>query len=112
MSIDEMYFKGKKIKCSWCLNFGTSFCSKKSTKVRANKKRRCEDFMPDETALKKEADKGKDVKVTRRPDWYWLSKSEIKKLKEQKKQELAKAIKQDSSHPLTGDLSRFRTTAD
>ena len=110
-NINVEYFRGKKIKCSWCLNYGSSSCSVKGSRVKGNKRRKCQSFNPDESALRKEAEKGANTKVIKRPDWYWMRRRDVLKLAEKQREELLKAVKQDNNHPLTGDLNRFRTTA-
>lgn len=107
----------RKVICGVCLNQTAGFCSFKKSKVKLKKKRCCDKF-------KKDVDKvsfKQEIPTTRRPDWFWMDKKERKKMlqemiAEAKKQMAAKANKTiqgtgDSKHPLTGDLSRFTTTA-
>ncbi len=110
--MDNTEFENKKIKCAWCVNFGSSYCSAKKHSVKARKSRRCESFTPNEEALKKEAERGKDTPVIKRPEYYWMNRKERKAFIMKKQQELEAALKGHATHPLTGDLSQFKTTAD
>jgi len=108
---------GNKVICGVCLNQSAGFCSFKKHKVKLKKRRMCDRF-------KKDVDKigfKQPIPTVRRPDWHWLDKKERKKVL---KEMLAEAQKQmarrpsaatantnNTQHPLTGDLSRFTTTA-
>lgn len=113
-----------KVRCAECKNQTKAWCSPKKTKVSLNKSRTCDKYVFDETKVKIKH----DIPTTYRSDWVH-KKKELKKLlkqqlEEQKKQEeMAKqaAVKPpsylkapgtgDPKHPLTGDLSRFVSTA-
>lgn len=105
-----------KIICQTCLNQTDGFCSFKKTKIKLKKKRVCDKFRHD---LSKVKDK-KPIQTTKRPDWYWdreerrrIYREELRKYREKLEREEIQTINptKDAKHPLTGDLSRFKTTA-
>jgi hypothetical protein len=110
--MNKTEFIGKKIKCVWCDNYSNSVCSVKKQKIKARKGRRCADFIPNEDALQKEANRGKDTGVKRRPDWYWMTRAEKKAIMKRREEAIREALSGGGDHPLTGDLSRFKTTAE
>ena len=110
--MDKTKFVDKKIKCVWCDNYSNLFCSIKKCKTKARKSRKCVFFSPNENALQKEANRGKNTKVERRPYWYWMSKSEKKAIMKKREDVIQEALKGGGDHPFTGDLDRFKTTAD
>ena len=109
---DEKLFNGKKIKCVWCDNYISDKCSKKGMKVKARKSRRCDSFVPNEDAIEKEINRGKGIPISRLPATAYMTRSERKAELKRQKERLKQAMKADASHPMTGDLSRFKTTAD
>ena len=88
----------KKVRCSFCLNEKDGFCSVKKVKVKGNKPRLCEGYIFEESKVKPK----KPVNVTRVPAGRAVDKNRVLR-------ELAQSG--DPKHPLTGDLSRFTTTA-
>ena len=119
---------GKKIICQVCFNQTDGFCSFKKTKIKLKKKRLCGKFRQDMSKIKIK----RPIDTIRRPDWFWDRDERRKEYKKQLKelQELqAKKEQQDkkiivdnkdiqiinpvknAEHPLTGDLSRFSSTA-
>src|SRR6056297_1262937 len=104
-----------KVKCKYCslCDQEKEYCTVKKTKVSLNKKRDCEKHQFDENLVKPK----KEIPSTRVPSWNLrsnLRKEEIRKLEELReqliRQEQAAPSTQSSEYPLTGDLSRFRTT--
>jgi Fe-S-cluster containining protein len=107
-----------KVICGSCSNELNSYCKIKKCKIKPNKKRVCEHF---------ELDVGK-VKVKgvpdfiKRPDYFWDDKLKKQMRREHRKRIEEEALKRiedlkeeneekDLKHPLTGDLSKFKTTA-
>lgn len=105
----------KKITCGVCKNEIKRFCSVKKSPVALNKRRHCDKFILEPTKVK-----AKQILKTVR-----LSYKEKEELRRHYREEL-KRQKQlakmrantpnspppvDSLHPLTGDLSRFTSTA-
>ena len=113
-----------KVKCAECNNQVNSWCTPKKAKISLNKKRMCDKYKFDETKVKEKH----DIPTVYRSEWTH-KKKELKKLikeqiEEQKQRE--DLVKQtidkppsylkatgtgDSKYPLTGDLSRFVSTA-
>lgn len=107
-------FKNKTIKCALCSMFNddTSMCSVRKIRLKAKAKRRCESFMPSYEKIDKEINKGKNIKVTKRPDGYFLRGSERKKyIKELVAKEVREATQRNEAHPLTGQLGNITSTA-
>jgi len=99
----------KKVMCSVCINYISGLCSIKKVGVKAKKKRVCNKYNHDESKIHQK----QSIPSIKRPSWFWLTRSEKKKLiKEHLEQ--TKKIKTDTNdlkHPITGDLSKFITTA-
>jgi hypothetical protein len=114
-----------RIKCNDCKNQINSFCKVKKSKVAINKSRVCGAYIFDETKVKIKH----EIPTTFRSDWFH-KKKELKKLLKQQEAEERKRqealVKQsvtqppnylrtpgtgDPKHLLTGDLSRFVSTA-
>ncbi len=124
-----------KVKCKVCANEVSKICKIKKNSVSLNKARKCKAYVYDESKLrvKKETPSTrfgyKDQQETKR-----RYKAELKALKEAMKQEPGRgtardlglvkpedeivlpgdprfSMPKDTKHPLTGDLSRFTTTA-
>ena len=110
-----------KIRCANCGNQINGFCSVKRATVSLNKKRLCDKYKYDETKVKEKH----EIPSVMRSEWYWKRKELKKLLKEQKEYEEQQVkVKElssppgqmqpatgNSKHPLTGDLSRFISTA-
>lgn len=109
-----------KVKCGTCVNEINSYCGIKKSKVKPNKNRNCEYFELDVSKVKTK----QILEFVRRPDYFWddqlkkeLRRKERKKLEEEVNKQLEQAKQdrkqneEDVKHPLTGDLSRFKTTA-
>ena len=109
-----------KVKCSVCANEISGFCKVKNVKVSINKKRKCEAYIYDESKLKTK----KEIPTTRLN--YTEQEARRKTLRRELKQmreiidkrEKSPIIQPkdsnfylDNKHPITGDLSRFRSTA-
>ena len=107
---------GNKVICQSCLNQTNGFCSFKKSKVKLKKKRVCDKFKLDSSKVKTKT----EIPTTKRPDWFWdreqrrkLYKEELRKLQERIERDEIQTVNpvRDAKHPLTGDLSRFTTTA-
>ena len=115
-----------KIRCANCKNQINSFCKVKKSGVSINKGRTCEAYIFDEAKVKIKH----ELPTTFRSDWVHKRKELKKLLKQQQKEDEQKRqedlVKQvatkppeylrvsgtgDPAHPLTGDLSRFVSTA-
>jgi len=116
-----------KVICGVCLNQTSGFCSVKKTKIKLKKRRLCDKFRQDMSKIKVKT----AIPIERRPDYYWdreekrkVLKEELRKAQEQQmaREQQAKKVLDDGGvtmikptdnkkHPLTGDLSRFTTTA-
>jgi len=107
-------------KCKFCRFEENSKCAKKNNvTVKLNKRRQCEFFVVDESKARdfvehREKNKIESVQV---PSWYWVRDLRRKEIAKMKKEEMSQfattavASPTDGNHPLTGDLSRFSTTA-
>lgn len=112
---------GDKVRCATCKNQVNAFCLVKKCKVALNKRRKCDKFKidPNKVKLKKE------IPTTRGPAPSLIKdlKKEYKKalkeeaarqgaLKKAQENKYSDAIRvPNDKHPLTGDLSRFVSTA-
>lgn len=108
---DVESFKGKKIKCVWCSKFKDSVCAIKKIKIKGRKPRRCDLFDPSEDAIVAEINRGKDIETIRLSPLAYMSKSERKKFIQKQKELLEQQVSAAADHPMTGDLSQFKTTA-
>ena len=98
-----------KITCATCVNEDNKFCTVKKIGVAINKRRNCDKY--DLNPMKvKEKQIIKTIK---------MGYKEREALRKQYKEELRLAKEQlrsgrtaDPAHPLTGDLSRFTSTAE
>ena len=109
-----MNFENKTIRCSWCKNFDdlTSICNIKKIKLKAKAKRRCKTFIPDYKKIDKGINRGKNIKVTKRPDGYFLKGSARKKyIKKLIAKQVRMETQRNEEHPLTGALGNIRSTA-
>ena len=103
-----------KVICSHCDNCNNedNYCTVKKASVSLNKKRKCGLYKFNEDKVKSK----KEIPSQKVPSWNLkssLRKQEIEKL-EKLKAELARQEQmqqtQSSDYPLTGDLSKFKTT--
>ena len=110
-----------KIKCNVCSNENNSFCTIKKVKVHINKKRKCDKYVYDSSKLRvKHKTPSTRVGYAELQTDRQQAKKELKELKglvdmppDQKTAQNLGLINKDytTKHPLTGDLSRFTTTA-
>lgn len=112
-----------KVRCKVCEHETQEYCPIKKTKVRTNKARICKSFVHDVSKIKIK----QKLRGETRPDWYHDRKGAINKQKKQQKMLEEQRKKEmfnnnsympstlsdtgDDKHPVTGDLSRFTTTA-
>lgn len=100
-------------RCKFCVHELDRKCQAKPGKksVRLNKKRvKCKVFKADEDRLALDLMNRKPVMVTRRPDWFWMTKDELTKIASTlMAQQMVEstASQKDEAHPTTGDLTRF-----
>ena len=89
-----------KVKCSVCENEDSSFCNVKKCKIKINKSRTCNafKFAPEKIKIKIA------LPVTR------ISAADVVKGPSTRCREDV-SVDRNAQHPLTGDLSRFTTTA-
>lgn len=103
-----------KVICGICLHQNDSFCDFKRSKVRLKKRRLCDGFEKDTSKVGFK----QPIQITRRPDWYWWTRTErkeffLKSMDELKSKSQHRELRtSDNQHPLTGDLSRFKTSAE
>ncbi len=100
---------GEKITCATCLNEENKFCVIKKSRVALNKRRRCDKYVL-------EATKVKARQILKTVRMGYKEKEALRREYKQQLREFKAAAKQgrapqDSNHPLTGDLSRFISTA-
>lgn len=115
-----------KIRCNVCSNEKGGFCTIKKVKVHANKKRKCDDYIYDSSKLKvKHKIPSVRIGYAEEQDDRRRAKEHLKELKrlvntkpgQKTAQNLglgdldSTTIGTNIKHPLTGDLSRFTTTA-
>lgn len=98
-----------KITCATCANEKDKICKVKKIGVAVNKRRNCDKYELEPTKVKekqilKTIKMGYAEKEALRKQY----KEELRRIKEQAKS----GIPVDSAHPLTGDLSRFTSTAE
>ena len=112
-----------KVRCKVCGHEKQGYCPIKKTKVRTNKARMCKSFTYDVSKVKIKH----ELIAELRPDWFHDRRGAINKMKkqqklleEQRKKEMFNdrsympsitAGTGDDKYPVTGDLSRFTTTA-
>jgi len=109
---------GNKVTCGTCVYEEKGICILKKVKTKPNKRRICDKHCTDTKKIKFT----QEIPSIRRPDWFW-DKEERRRLRKEFLENIAKNItdsakkeitmvdSKDSKHPLTGDLSRFQTTA-
>jgi hypothetical protein len=99
-----------KIVCATCGREENGFCTLKRSSVAKNKRRRCDSYILDQNKV---TDK-QVIKTLRLPYVEQQRvKAELKKLRAIEKANKGRNVQQsvDALHPLTGDLSRFTSTA-
>ena len=102
--------KGEKVVCAVCVNEENRKCVvKKNATIALNKRRRCDKFVLEPTKVKekqilKTVPMGFKEKEALRKEY----KEQLKQFKAQAKRD---AQPRNMQHPLTGDLSRFTSTA-
>jgi len=110
-----------KVRCSVCGNEKVGFCLIKKTKIKPNKSRKCTAYVYDESKVKT-IQNIPSIKFgyNEQQEQKRLMKEERNALKAVKKQlsldgtfdnESETEFVGNQKHPLTGDLSRFTTTA-
>lgn len=89
-----------KVKCAVCEHEDSSFCKVKKCKIKVNKSRTCSifKFVPEKVRIKRA------LPVTR------VSAANVVNKPSTKRREYVSS-ERNTEHPLTGDLSRFTTTA-
>lgn len=108
-----------KVKCSVCLNENNKFCTIKKVKVHINKKRKCDGYIYDSSKLKiKQEIPLIQIGYAEQQIARQKAKMKLKDLRKLDKEKTEDKTAQktmlnvpDTKHPLTGDLSRFTTTA-
>ena len=106
---------GNKITCSTCLNQTEGVCEIKKVTVKLKKRRKCDNYRQDTNKIKFK----EEIPVTKRPDWFWNREEKRKHMKDMLERLSSGKFKRSQDgmeminvkHPLTGDLSRFKTTA-
>jgi hypothetical protein len=102
-----------KVTCATCGREEKGFCIKKKSRVAKNKRRRCDQYL---FAVEKVTER-QIIKTVKLPyTEQQRIKAELKKLRALERANKNNAIKgdvrtADPKHPITGDLSRFKTTA-
>lgn len=99
----------EKITCATCANEENKRCIVKKSRVALNKRRNCDKYVLEATKVK-----AKQILKTVR-----MSHVEKEALRNEYKQQLKQfradaksgGFQQNSKHPMTGDLSRFSSTA-
>ncbi len=89
-----------KVKCMVCEHEDDSFCSIKKCKIKVNKSRTCNifEFTSEKVRIKRAI-----------PSIRVEAADYLKKTTKKRREDMSLA--RNSQHPLTGDLSRFTTTA-
>jgi len=110
-----------KVRCGVCSNEKVGFCSIKKTRIKPNKSRKCTAYVYDESKVKtRQSIPSIKFGYNEHREQKQLMKEERNALKVAKKQlsldstfdeQSAADFAGNQKHPLTGDLSRFTTTA-
>lgn len=118
--------------CALCRNEFNRRCVRKNNKVKINKPRHCDLY--EESTDKRdlmEAKRANKPQSILRPDWYWDRKEYMKELRKEAREQVLKEMSKNSHvtvhapakptvsnpnsgdprYPLTGDLSRFISSA-
>ena len=88
VNVGDVKYHTRKLRlyrCSNCANEQNKKCLAKPSKadIRLNKKRNhCKEFKLDEQKYLKNKRKFKPIPIEQRPDWYWLTKKQRKRLAE------------------------------
>jgi hypothetical protein len=101
--------KGNKVVCATCANEENKKCLVKKSSVALNKRRRCDHYVLESSKVK-----AKQILKTVR-----MGHKEKEALRREYKEQLRQAkalanqqqMSRNTQHPLTGDLSRFTSTA-
>lgn len=101
----------KKVKCKYCklCDLDKSYCTVKKVTVSLNKKRRCPQHEFDVSLVTPK----QELPTRRVQSWNLkngVKAKDIEKLQRLKEELIRKEQMAGSKHPLTGDLSRFKTT--
>lgn len=107
-----------KVTCGICTHETNSYCGKKKCKIKPNKRRQCDIFELDTSRVKIK----QPIESIKRPDFFWDEKLKKQMRRDMRKKMAGEMIKQveestinksegDIKHPLTGDLSKFKTTS-
>ena len=101
--------RGEKVTCATCANEDNRKCLIKKSTVALNKRRRCDFYKIEATKVKerqilKTVPMGYQEKEALRKEY----KEQLRRFKENQK---AQKMGRDPKYPLTGDLSRFTSTA-
>ena len=96
---------GEKITCATCRNEENKSCVIKKSRVAVNKRRHCDKYVLEATKVK-----ARQI-LKSVPMGYKEKEALRREYKEQLKQFKVAAGQGNTSHPLTGDLSRFTSTA-
>ena len=112
-----------KVKCAFCVNYKGGKCIEKYVSVSPNKSRKCGMFVVDSSSIKEIAPTPPTMRGTHSVIAKELRYKARKRMKavaaglekdkqnlEDKRELLGPRI-DNTKHPLTGDLSRFTTTA-
>jgi len=98
---------GEKITCATCLNEENKVCVVKKNRVALNKRRRCGKYVL-------EATKVKAKQILKTVQMGYKDKEALRREYKNQLKQFRASAKQGNisqSHPLTGDLSRFTSTA-
>ena len=104
-----------KVRCNVCISENNSFCAKKNTKVKINKSRICKLYVFDETKVKERKQIDSILFGFKE---QMLAKKHRRKERIKERESVKEALDNynkgsqftSAKHPLTGDLSRFKTT--
>lgn len=105
---------GNKVICGTCFNQTNGFCDIKKATVKLKKRRICDKYSQDTNKIKFK----EEIPTTKRPNWFWdreekrkHMRNELRGLSPEEARKSQEGINMvDAKHPLTGDLSRFKTT--
>lgn len=107
-----------KVRCRFCKFEQDRLCSaKKNITIKVNKKRNCSDYEAAEGKIVEFLDNRQSDAYPRaimRPDWWWdrdKRRAERDKLMRKEAEQHHAAVTPSKDHPLTGDLSRFISSA-
>ena len=105
------------VKCELCFFEKNRMCTVKKSSVNIHKNRHCDVYEESVDKIEMKElwkERHNPVPITTRPDWYWDDKL-LKKIRRNMKNEEEninnKTVVPDLNHPISGDLSRFTSTA-